>query len=454
MKNCPTVDVEMSDRKCTIVQRTFKKLSEKNRQRDNSLQPVVSKSGCETTNKVLSVKCYERQIVRRTIKNCLTDNLNLSAKNCQRDNSLQPVVSKSGCETTNKVLSVKCYERQIVRRTIKNCPTDNLKLSVGQKDKVLSVKCYERQIVRRTIKNCPTDNLKLSVGQKDKVLSVKCYERQIVRGTIKNCPTDNLKLSEKNRERDNSLQPVVSKSGCETTNEVLSAKCYERQIVRGTIKNCPTDNLNLSVGQKDKVLSVKCYERQIVRGTIKNCPTDNLKLSEKNRERDNSLQPVVSKSGCETTNEVLSVKCYERQIVRRTIKNCPTDNLKLSVGQKDKVLSVKCYGRQIVRRTIKNCPTDNLKFSEKNRQRDNSLQRVVSKSGCETTNKVLSVKCYERQIVRRTIKNCPLDNLKLSVGQKDKVRGNILLSVGHFFFGFFSALWILAIWVNPAALAI
>ena len=305
MKNCPTVDVEMSDRKCTIVQRTFKKLSEKNRQRDNSLQPVVSKSGCETTNKVLSVKCYERQIVRRTIKNCLTDNLNLSAKNCQRDNSLQPVVSKSGCETTNKVLSVKCYERQIVRRTIKNCPTDNLKLSVGQKDKVLSVKCYERQIVRRTIKNCPTDNLKLSVGQKDKVLSVKCYERQIVRGTIKNCPTDNLKLSEKNRERDNSLQPVVSKSGCETTNEVLSVKCYERQIVRGTIKNCPTDNL---------------------------------KLSEKNRERDNSLQP--------------------------------------------------------------------------------------------------------------------LDNLKLSVGQKDKVRGNILLSVGHFFFGFFSALWILAIWVNPAALAI
>ena len=421
MKNCPTVDVEMSDRKCTIVQRTFKKLSEKNRQRDNSLQPVVSKSGCETTNKVLSVKCYERQIVRRTIKNCLTDNLNLSAKNCQRDNSLQPVVSKSGCETTNKVLSVKCYERQIVRRTIKNCPTDNLKLSVGQKDKVLSVKCYERQIVRRTIKNCPTDNLKLSVGQKDKVLSVKCYERQIVRGTIKNCPTDNLKLSEKNRERDNSLQPVVSKSGCETTNEVLSVKCYERQIVRGTIKNCPTDNL---------------------------------KLSEKNRERDNSLQPVVSKSGCETTNEVLSVKCYERQIVRRTIKNCPTDNLKLSVGQKDKVLSVKCYGRQIVRRTIKNFPTDNLKFSEKNRQRDNSLQRVVSKSGCETTNKVLSVKCYERQIVRRTIKNCPLDNLKLSVGQKDKVRGNILLSVGHFFFGFFSALWILAIWVNPAALAI
>ena len=30
---------------------------------------------------------------------------------------------------------------------------------------------------------------------------------------------------------------------------------------------------------------------------------------------------------------------------------------------------------------------------------------------------------------------CP--NLKLSVGQKDKVRGNILLSVGHFFFWFF-----------------
>ena len=146
---------------------------------------------------------------------------------------------------------------------------------------------------------------------------------------------------------------------------------------------------------------------------------------------------MVSKSGCETTNEVLSVKCYERQIVRRTIKNCPTDNLKLSVGQKDKVLSVRCYERQIVRRTIKNRPTDNLKFSEKNRQRDNSLQRVVSKSGCETSNKVLSVKCYERQIVRRTIKNCPPDNLKLSVGQKDKVRGNILLSVGHFFLVFF-----------------
>ena len=266
------------------------------------------------------------------------------------------MVSKSGCETTNKVLSVKCYERQIVRRTIKNCPTDNLKLSVGQKDKVLSVKCYERQIVRRTIKNCPTDNLK---------------------------------LSEKNRQRDNSLQPVVSKSGCETTNKVLSVKCYERQIVRRTIKNCPTDNLKLSVGQKDKVLSVKCYERQIVRRTIKNCPTDNLKWSEKNRQRDNSLQPVVSKSGCETTNKVLSVKCYERQIVRRTIKNCPTDNLKLS---------------------------------EKNRQRDNSLQPVVSKSGCETTNKVLSVKCYERQIVRRTIKNCPTDNLKLSDGQFQIVR--------------------------------
>ena len=119
-------------------------------------------------------------------------------------------------------------------------------------------------------------------------------------------------------------------------------------------------------------------------------------------------------------------------------KNCPTDNLKLSVGQKDKVLSVKCYERQIVRRTIKNCPTDNLKLSEKNRQRDNSLQPVVSKSGCETTNKVMSVKCYEGQIVRRTIKNCPTDNLKLSVGQKDKVRGNILLSVGHFFLVFFS----------------
>ena len=381
---------------------------------------MVSKSGCETTNKILSVKCYERQIVRRTIKNCPTDNLKLSVG--QKD----------------KGLSVKCYERQIVRRTIKNCPTDNLKLSEKNRqrdkslqpvvsksgcettNKVLSVKCYERQIVRRTIKNCPTDNLKLSVGQKDKGLSVKCYERQIVRRTIKNCPTDNLKLSEKNRQRVNSLQPVVSKSGCETTNKVLSVKCYERQIVRRTIKNCPTDNLKFSVGQKDKVLSVKCYERQIVRRTIKNCPTDNLKLSEKNRQRDNSLQPVVSKSGCETTNKVLSVKCYERQIVRRTIKNCPTDNLKLSVGQKDKGLSVKCYERQIVRRTIKNCPTDNLKLSEKNRQRVNSLQPVVSKSGCETTNKVLSVKCYERQIVRRTIKNCPTDNLKFSVGQKDK----------------------------------
>ena len=405
-------------------------------------------------DKVLSVKCYERQIVRRTIKNCLTDNLKWSEKNRQRDNSLQPVVSKSGCETTKKVLSVKCYERQIVRRTIKNCPTDNLKLSIGQKDKVLSVKCYERQIVRRTIKNCPTDNLKLSeknrqrdnslqpvvrksggettnkvlsvkcyerqivrqtikncptdnlklsVGQKDKVLSVKCYERQIVRQTINNCPTDNWKWSEKNRQRDNSLQRVVSKSGCETTKKVLSVKCYERQIVRRTIKNCPTHNLKLSIGQKDKVLSVKCYERQIVRRTIKNCLTDNLKLFEKNRQRDNSLQPVVSKSGCETTNKVLSVKCYEKQIVRRTIKNCPTDNLKLSVGQKDKVLSVKCYERQIVRQTINNCPTDNLKWSEKNRQRDNSLQLVVSKSGCETTNKVLSVKCYERQIVRQTI---------------------------------------------------
>ena len=177
-------------------------------------------------------------------------------------------------------------------------------------------------------------------------------------------------------------------------------------------------------------------------------------MSEKNRQRDNSLQPVVSKSGYETTNEVLSVKCYERQIIRRIIKNCPTDNLKLSVGQKDRVLSFKCYERQIVRRTIKNCPTDNLKLSEKNFQRDNSLQPAVSKSGCETTNKVLSVKCYERQIVRRTIKNCPTDNLKLSVGQKDKVRGNILLCVGHFVFGFFFTLWILAIWVNPAALAI
>ena len=163
---------------------------------------------------------------------------------------------------------------------------------------------------------------------------------------------------------------------------------------------------------------------------------------------------MVSKSGCETTNKVLSVKCYERQIVRWTIKNCPTDNLKLSVGQTDKVMSVKGYERQIVRRTIKNCLTDILKLSEKNPQRDNSLQPVVSKSGCETTNKVLSVKCYERQIVRRTMKNCPTDNLKLSVGQKDKVGGNILLSVGHFFFGFFFAPWILAIWVNPAALAI
>ena len=57
--------LQRSDRKCTIVQRTFEKLSEKNRQHDNSLHPVVSKSGCETTNKVLSVKCYKRQIVRR-----------------------------------------------------------------------------------------------------------------------------------------------------------------------------------------------------------------------------------------------------------------------------------------------------------------------------------------------------------------------------------------------------
>ena len=157
---------------------------------------------------------------------------------------------------------------------------------------------------------------------------------------------------------------MVSKSGCETTNEVLSVKCYERPIVPRTIKNRPTDNLKLSVGQKDKVLSVKCYERQIVRRTIKNYLKHNLKLSEKNRQRDNSLQPVVSKSGCETTNKVLSVKCYERQIVRRTIKNCPTDNLKLSVGQTDKVMSVKGYERQIVRRTIKNCPTDNLQLSE------------------------------------------------------------------------------------------
>ena len=221
---------------------------------------------------------------------------------------------------------------------------------------------------------------------------------------------------------------MVSKSGCETTNKVLSVKCYERQIVRRTIENCATDNLKLSVGQKDKVLSVKCYERQIVRRTIKNCPTDNLKLSEKNRQRDNSLQPVVSKSGCETTNKVLSVKCYEEQIVRRTIKNCPTDNLKLSVGQKDKVLSVKCYEKQIVRRTIKNCRTDNLKLSEKNCQRDNSWQPVVSKSGCETTNKVLSVKCYERQIVRRTIKNCPTDNLKLS-GKKSSA-GQLIAACG------------------------
>ena len=87
----------------------------------------------------------QKTIIRRTIKNCPTDNLNLFEKKYQRDNSLQPVVSKSGCETTNKVMSVKCYETQIVLRTIKNCPTDNVKLSVGQKDKVLSVKCYERQ---------------------------------------------------------------------------------------------------------------------------------------------------------------------------------------------------------------------------------------------------------------------------------------------------------------------
>ena len=97
------------------------------------------------------------------------------------------------------------------------------------------------------------------------------------------------------------------------------------------MKNCPTDNLKLSVGQKEKVLSVKCYERQIVRRTIKNCLTDNSKLSEKNRQRDNSLQPVVSKSGCETTKKVLSVKCYERQIVRRTMKNCPTVRVRVRV---------------------------------------------------------------------------------------------------------------------------
>ena len=210
---------------------------------------------------------------------------------------------------------------------------------------------------------------------------------------------------------------MVSKSGCETTNKVLFVKCYERQIVQRTIKNCPTDNLKLSVGQKDKVLSVKCYERQLVRRTIKNCPTDNLQLSEKNRQRDNSLQPVVSKSGCETTNKVLSVKCYERQIVRRTMKNCPTDNLKFSVGQKDKGLSVKCYERQIVRRTIKNCPTDNLKLS------------VGQKD------KVLSVKCYERQIVRRTIKNCPTDNKKLSdgqfkIGRKKSSTGHLIAACG------------------------
>ena len=149
------------------------------------------------------------------------------------------------------------------------------------------------------------------------------YPRQIVRRTKKNCPTDNLKLSEKNRQRVNSLQPVVSKSGCETTN---------------------------------KVLSVKCYERQIVRRTMKNCPTDNLELSEKNRQRVNSLQPVVSKSGCETTKKVLSVKCYERQIVRRTIKDCPTDNLN---SPSDKRIRV-CPSNA----TKENRPTDNKKLSD------------------------------------------------------------------------------------------
>ena len=124
-----------------------------------------------------------------------------------------------------------------------------------------------------------------------------------------------------------------------------------------------------------QVLSVKCYESQIVRQTIKICPTDNLKLSEENRQRDNSLQPVVSKSGCETTNKVLSLKCYERQIVRRTIKNCLTDNSKLSVGQKDKALSVKCYERQIVRRTIIHCS-------------------ICSRSNCTKSHHALSFKMH------------------------------------------------------------
>ena len=137
------------------------------------------------------------------------------------------------------------------------------------------------------------------------------------------------------------FQPIVAHPGCPPCS---SLRCLPQTVHTEKAcfwvvlhRHCPKK----IVGQKDKVLSVKCY-RQIVRRTIKNCPT------EKNRQRDNSLQPVVSKSGCETTNKVLSVKCYERQIVRRTMKNCPTDNLKLSVGQKDKGLSVKCYERQIL----------------------------------------------------------------------------------------------------------
>ena len=170
--------------------------------------------------------------------------------------TFQPIVAHPGCSP--------CWSLRWLPQTIhtkKACFW-----VVLHRHKVLSVKCYEGQIVRRTIKNCSTDNLKLSVGQKDKVLSVRCYERQIVGRTIKNCPTDNLKLSEKNCQRQNSLQPVVSKSGCETTNKVLSVKCYERQIVRREIKNCATDNSKLSVGKKDKVLSVKCYERQSSEG--------------------------------------------------------------------------------------------------------------------------------------------------------------------------------------------
>ena len=158
------------------------------------------------------------------------------------------------------------------------------------------------------------------------------------------------------------FQPIVAHPGCPPC---WSLRCLPQTV--HTKKACFWVVLHRSSGialMHPQVLSVKCYESQIVRQTIKNCPTDNLKLSEENRQRDNSLQPVVSKSGCETTNKVLSLKCYERQIVRRTIKNCLTDNLKLSVGQKDKALSVKCYERQIVRRTIKNCPTDNKKLSD------------------------------------------------------------------------------------------